>query len=186
VLAQVTLEKVEAAGRYGVDISKPIEMLEQVNVAMNNKDYITAFELAKQAQNMTKHLPPVQPPLVPPGPGVKQPPKLPETKQSVQPGLDPESRPLTDDEHLPDHKIDDDVSERILKLKGEFLIPIQEGMSTIEQRLSRAQEMIKRVQKLETGPELRPETSQIENDRDLVVDGSLEGEPDKTDNIKEK
>jgi PKD repeat protein len=68
VLSQSTLEKVEALGKKGINVSQPLGTLELVRAALDGKDYRSAFDLAKLAQTEAQALP--QTPPVP-GPKVK-------------------------------------------------------------------------------------------------------------------
>ena len=82
---------------------------------------------------------------------------------------------LVDEDMVLEYEIDPEMSDRISKLKSDFIKPIHEGMSSIEHRLERAQEMLKRVQDLDQLRESQGEPgSDMESDEHDLEDESEE------------
>jgi hypothetical protein len=224
VIAQATLEKVEAAGRRGIDVSQPLGTLELVRAAMGKKDYRSAHQLALRAQVETQALPktaPVPKPKAAPVPSKVTPPPVPsikapapedekelkkqakkeakkekkaakkkakkekkEAKKDEEEELEPEveDEEPTDEDLVLEYELDPQMSERIAKLKSEFVRPIQEGMSTIETRLSHAQEMLKRVQDLDETQEGKGE---VESEGESETEDESEPEVEE-ENVEEQ
>jgi PKD repeat protein len=188
VISQSTLEKVEALGKKGIDVSQPLGTLELVQAAINNKDYLEAYELAKLAQGEAQALPqtppaprskvkplPAEVPLSP-KPEPKKPPQpkikkigildkvLPSLRKQELERRDEEEAKrremeaqeaeleedyIMDEDTVLEYDLDPAMSDRITQLKSQFIKPIKEGMNSIEERLERAQVMLKRVQDLD-------------------------------------